>query len=81
MKKKIISILVILSIIALVITVNGNQKTKTKIINYNGNNLLITIDGNTMDSLPSSGNYYLTSYECDNSNTKLNTTGKRHAII
>lgn len=72
MKKKIISILVILSIIALVITVNGNQKTKTKIINYNGNNLLITIDGNTMDSLPSSGNYYLTSYECDNSNTKLN---------
>ena len=72
MKKKIISIFVILSIIALVITVNGNQKTKTKIINYNGNNLLITIDGNTMDSLPSSGNYYLTSYECDNSNTKLN---------
>ena len=71
MKKKLISAVIILSIIVICIVININSKDKTKIINYNGNNLLINIDGVSMDSLPTSGNYYLTSYECDNDNTKL----------
>lgn len=41
----------------------------TKIVNYNGNNLMISIDGNSSDRLPIGGNYYLASYDCKDSNT------------
>ena len=82
--------LLILSIIILVILIPSlalttDDKLTTKTINYNGNNLKVSIDGNAEDTLPTSGNYYLTDYKCSSSNTivtwdrtnyKLNITNK-----
>lgn len=42
-----------------------------KEIKYNGNNLRVSIDGATSTSLPTSGNYYLVSYDCKSSDTEV----------
>ena len=43
----------------------------SKVVTYQGNNLRVSIDGNTSSSLPTSGTYYLISYECDNNSTEV----------
>ena len=43
---------------------------KEKLLEYNNMKLAIIVDGNTSDSLPS-GNYFLVSYSCTNSDTKI----------
>ncbi|MGN1268493.1 MAG: hypothetical protein ACI4U0_03215, partial [Candidatus Aphodocola sp.] len=43
----------------------------SKVVTYQGNNLRVSIDGNTSSSLPTSGTYYLVSYECDNNSTEV----------
>ena len=42
-----------------------------KEVKYNGNNLRISIDGNSSDTLPTSGNYYLVRYDCKSSDTTV----------
>ncbi|MBQ6494502.1 MAG: hypothetical protein IJI49_00710 [Bacilli bacterium] len=42
-----------------------------KVINYNGTNLMVSIDGVSSNKLPSEGTYYLTRYKCGNSGTKI----------
>lgn len=42
-----------------------------KKVQYNGKNLLVNIDGVYSDKLPTNGNYYLNSYKCSNSHTKV----------
>ena len=67
-KKKLLGIAIILLIFCCFVVIKINNKIIDKDIYYDGSNLLVTIDDKTMDALPSSGNYYLTSYECDNTN-------------
>ena len=50
---------------------NSNSFFSLKEIKYNGNNLRISIDGNSSDTLPTSGNYYLASYDCKSSDTVI----------
>lgn len=50
---------------------DDNKSIVTKKVNYNGNSLLVSIDGKSSDTLPTSGTYYLASYDCQNSNTIL----------
>lgn len=69
MKKTLLAICALLLILICIVNVNDNSMKK--VINYNGNNLMVTVDDETIDSLPSSGNYYLTNYACDNVNASV----------
>lgn len=71
MNKKLLGITIILLVFCGFVVSKLNNNTMAKVVDYDGSNLLVTIDDKTMDALPSSGNYYLTNYECDNTNTEL----------
>ena len=71
MRRKIVGIIIIILCVIVVLTFNTRNNLITKTINYNGNNLTISIDGVASSTLPTSGSYYLASYDCKNSTTKL----------
>ena len=48
-----------------------NDKFSTNLVHYNGNDLRISIDGESASTLPTNGNYYLVDYDCSNINTKV----------
>jgi len=48
---------------------DGSKSMKTQVVSYNGNNLMIHIDGDSSVELPTTGTYYLTNYQCDNPKT------------
>ena len=63
---------VIFIIIIIIFNLNENSNSFTsKTVFYNGNNLKISVDGESVNSLPTSGNYYLVDYDCQSSNTVL----------
>lgn len=72
MRKRIVGIVFIV-IIGIIISCNfsGEEKLTTKKISYNGDNLRISIDGETASTLPTSGTYYLADYNCQDSNTRI----------
>lgn len=71
MKKKICFIVLILIFFVVIVLENKNADNFSKTVNYNGNNLMISIDGLNSNTLPVDGNYYLASYDCKNSNTVI----------
>ena len=80
MKKK--SILIII-LVLIIISLSSLTRTKTltsKIVNYNGNNLRVSIDDNEEKKLPTTGNYYLTSYKCNNPKTKITWDRKNYKL-
>lgn len=92
MKKKCILIVIIIFIVTgLFLYFNSENKFTNKVVNYNGNNLRISIDGIEGSAIPSSGNYYLVNYNCksadtvvtwDRENAKLNVSnGKKKSGV
>ena len=74
MKKKLLIVLIIVfcfSFIYLFRSENNDSLFSLKEVKYNGNNLRISIDGNSSDTLPTSGNYYLVNYDCKSSDTVI----------
>ena len=74
MKKKIVFIFCVLLLVCFLClfkVCNFNSNTLVKEVIYNGNNLKISIDGNSSETLPTSGNYYLATYDCKSSDTIL----------
>ena len=69
--KKIISSIIIVFIISFFVFTFYDKSYTNKIVNYNGNDLLISIDGVLSKNLPSEGNYYLTRYKCGSKSTKV----------
>ena len=61
--------------------VSSSLALKEKEIKYNGNNLRVSIDGNTSETLPVSGSYYLASYSCKSSNTTLKWDRTNYKLI
>ena len=61
--------------------VSSSLALKEKEIQYNGNNLRVSIDGNTSETLPTSGSYYLASYSCKSSNTTLKWDRTNYKLI
>ncbi len=51
-----------------------------KEIKYNGNNLRISMDGATSTTLPTSGNYYLVSYDCKSSDTEVTWNSTNYTL-
>ena len=51
-----------------------------KVINYDGTNLMVSIDGVSSKKLPSEGTYYLTRYKCGNKGTKINWDNSKHEL-
>ena len=74
MKKRVFIIgIIILSFFFIYLFRENNTKSllSLKEVKYNGNNLQISIDGNSSDTLPTSGNYYLARYDCKSSDTTV----------
>lgn len=74
MKKRVFIIgIIILSFFFIYLFRENNTKSllSLKEVKYNGNNLRISIDGNSSDTLPTSGNYYLARYDCKSSDTTV----------
>ena len=74
MKKRVFIIgVIILSFFFIYLFRENNTKSllSLKEVKYNGNNLQISIDGNSSDTLPTSGNYYLARYDCKSSDTTV----------
>ena len=51
------------------------------VVNYNGANLRISIDGADVTTLPTTGTYYLTNYVCDNSKTKVIWDNDKYELV
>lgn len=69
-RKKIILIVSIFIAIVIFYKIQGKSTTSKEIV-YNGNNLQISVDGESTTNLPSSGNYYLVDYDCKSDETVL----------
>ena len=85
MRKVIVFLGVFLFLLTGIYVIEKNNNLSTKTILYNGNNLRISIDGATSSTLPTTGNYYLASYDCksdativtwDHSTYQLKVTNK-----
>lgn len=70
MKRKLLIIVLCMLLVFVSNNLFGNTKTNKR-VNYNGSSLLVNIDGVYSDKIPTSGDYFLTSYKCSNSNTKV----------
>ena len=80
-KKKIIITSILLLVIISFSFLSFNKPIKTtKTVNSNKENLKISIDGVSADTIPSSGNYYLTKYKCYNNNTKITWDQKNYKL-
>jgi len=78
MKNKIFILIAI--IISFSVIMLRNDDSTTKVISYNGNNLRISIDGESANTFPTSGNYYLVDYSCDSSKTKVTWDRENHEL-
>ena len=77
--KKVIGIFTVcVVLLSIIYVVRDNKSSKT--VNYNGNKLLVSIDGINSDSLPTSGNYYLVNYKCGSDNTYVNWDNKNYVL-
>ena len=57
------------------------ENKQEKVVNYGGNNLLVSIDGKDVNFLPTTGVYYLASYDCDNSNTVVKWNKETYELV
>ncbi len=72
MRKKIGYIICIfILIIGVLYLFHKDSSNMSKVVLYQGNNLMISIDGNSSSTLPTSGNYYLVRYDCKSKDTVL----------
>ena len=71
MKNKLLCIVMFFIMFVVMFFICDNKELNTKVVNYNGNNLKISIDGVSSRTLPTDGNYYLVNYVCDNADTKV----------
>ena len=73
MMKKGLLVGIIITIVSLLSIVIFNDKNTfiTKSVDYNGNNLRISIDGVVSNTLPTNGTYYLADYDCSSANTTV----------
>lgn len=68
MKKKVVIFIGIFCVVSASFF-GRNYSLSHKEVEYNGNNLMVNVDGVSVDKLPTSGSYYLASYDCKSSNT------------
>ena len=68
MKKKLIIFIGIFCVVSASFF-SRNLGLSRKEVEYNGSNLMVNVDGVSVDKLPTSGSYYLASYDCKSSNT------------
>ena len=71
MMKKGLLVGIVITVISLgsIFIFNEKSTFTTKSVNYNGNNLRISIDGVASNTLPTDGTYYLADYDCSSANT------------
>ena len=72
MKKIYLScIFILIFIISLGVLFLDAGREKYKEVTYNGNKFLVSIDGKSSNTLPTTDSYYLASYDCDSANTVI----------
>lgn len=84
MKKKFVFCILFFCLFLLFFCYNSSyQKSldkNVKVINYNGNNLRVSIDGDVVDALPDTGSYYLVDYDCSSQYTTLTWNTENHTL-
>lgn len=80
MKKKIVGIVIVFILFICVIVINKQRNFTIKSVDYIGDNLKISINGNISSTLPDSGSYYLVSYDCESDETKLSWDKNNHEL-
>lgn len=73
-------IVVIIIISSFFIYFGNKSRFDSRVIKYNGNKLLISVDGIASDKIPTEGNYYLTSYKCGSVVTKVYWDSNNHVL-
>lgn len=66
MRKIVIALSSILILLMIIFGINYTIELDDKEININGTTYALTVDGESVNSIPTTGNYYLTSYTCEN---------------
>ena len=79
-RKIIIIGILVISLLSIYNFISKSDTFTNKTVSYNGNKLLISIDGSNSDTLPTSGKYYLTKYKCGNKNTKVSWNNDTHEL-
>ena len=69
--KKLFGVVITIIVLVSMIVLSDKDDYTIRSVSYNGDNLRISIDGVSSDTLPTSGNYYLVDYDCSSVNTKL----------
>ena len=81
MKKNILTIILIVFIfIGGLYYIFFSKSREHVLINYKGNNLKVSVDGSLASKLPTTGNYYLVSYSCDNDNTEIIWNNEKYEL-
>lgn len=86
MKKSIRNGMIVLGLLGIMILVlififKKDNHSTVEVVNYQGDNLRISVNGSSATSLPTTGTYYLTHYECDNENTVLTWNHSTHELL
>ena len=74
----VLSVFLLISIISFIMW--DNHVTKREVV-YEGNRFMVSVDGGKVARFPSSGNYYLTNYDCDNKNTVVLWDNEKHNVV
>ena len=69
MKRKWIVVISFFCVISVAFLCGKSFRSTSVQVHYNGDNLRINVDGVSVSKLPTSGNYYLASYDCKSKNT------------
>ena len=77
----VILFILVIGIFIFVSFFDNSSSFTSKVVNYHGNNLRISIDGATVNTLPTNGMYYLTSYQCDSTFTKVSWDYNNYELI
>ena len=85
MKKNLKKIAIFFGILGIIIIegiliLKKDDKFTVKVVNYQGNDLRISINGSSATSLPTTGTYYLINYDCNNANTVLTWNHSTHEL-
>ena len=75
MRKMFFGVMFVFFVILSITFFNSSNKERKEFV-YNGNKLMISIDGVESLKLPGSGNYYLARYDCKNKNTVVSWNNK-----
>ena len=80
-KKYFIVLFVIFFVIGITsIFIFSGSRMSSRVVDYNGDKLLVSVDGEEVKTIPTSSDYYLSSYSCKSKNTVIEWDKDKHQL-